>query len=104
MQAEMNCNVGIQHHPKRGLIIGEYIADRLPVATELYTATGQVMNQGNLHLATDRTDFTGNIRLDTETLPVAAQVLARFFIEIYRGHDIFSKAEYHIQTGIYASA
>jgi hypothetical protein len=31
-------------------------------------------------------------------------VLTRFFIEIYRGHDIFSKAEYHIQTGIYASA
>jgi len=91
MQAEMNVNIGIQHHPKRGLVIREYIANRNLVTAELHTTTGQVMYQGNLHLATGRPDFTGNFRFDTETLPVTAQVLARFFIEIHRDHDFFSK-------------
>jgi hypothetical protein len=91
MQAEMNVNVNIQHYPKRGLIIRENIANRLQVAAELYTATGQVMNQGNLHLTTGRPDFTGNFRLDSKTFPVTAQVLARFFTEVYRYHDIYTK-------------
>jgi hypothetical protein len=91
MQPEMNININIQHHPKQSLVIREYIANRMLVAAELYTATGQIMYQGNLHLATGRPDFTRDFRFDTETLPVTAQVLSRFLVKVHRGHDIFSR-------------
>lgn len=72
MQAEMNFDIGIQHHPKRRLVIGEYIVNRKQVTAELHTATGQIMDQGNFHLATGRPDLTRNFLFDTETLPVTA--------------------------------
>lgn len=91
MQAEMHFDIGIQHHPERCLVIREYIVNRKQVTAELHTATGQIMYQGNFHLATGRPDLTRNFRFDTETFPVTAQVLARFFFEVHRDHDIFSK-------------
>jgi hypothetical protein len=65
MQPEMNFNIDVQHHPKRGLVIREYIANRMLVAAELHTAAGQIIYQGNVHFATGRSDFTGNFCLDT---------------------------------------